>query len=147
MYHKNVIFLYKPNQRRYWLPSIAVRDADEIMDNTYGALSSAPDNAIIDNIYDYVTLILSGFKGKRNENENTLTNKLCKTLNSKRPSEYPFFFHHQNLEDDKENTSTDLLAFINQKTLLSIYSSVSHRIYGDDISLRHFWIDISKQEN
>lgn len=42
---------------------------------------------------------------------------------------------------------TDLLTFINQKTLLSIYSSVSHRIYGDDISLRHFWIDISKQEN
>ena len=30
---------------------------------------------------------------------------------------------------------TDLLTFINQKTLLSIYSSVSHRIYGDDISL------------
>ena len=29
VYHKNVIFLYKPNQRRYWLPSIAVRDADE----------------------------------------------------------------------------------------------------------------------
>lgn len=42
---------------------------------------------------------------------------------------------------------TDLLAFIDQKTLLSIYSSVSHRIYGDEISLRHFWIDISKQEN
>ena len=83
---------------------------EEIMNNTYGALSSAPDNAIIDNIYDYVTLILSGFKGKRNENENTLTNKLCKTLNSKRPSEYPFFFHHQNLEDDKENTSTDFAA-------------------------------------
>ena len=29
VYHKNVIFLYKPNQKRYWLPSIAVRDADE----------------------------------------------------------------------------------------------------------------------
>lgn len=29
------------------------------MNNTYGALSSAPDNAIIDNIYDYVTLINS----------------------------------------------------------------------------------------
>jgi type I restriction-modification system DNA methylase subunit len=29
IYHKNVIFLYKPNQKRYWLPSIAVRDADE----------------------------------------------------------------------------------------------------------------------
>lgn len=29
VYHKNVIFLYKPNQKRYWLRSIAVRDADE----------------------------------------------------------------------------------------------------------------------
>jgi hypothetical protein len=29
VYEKNVIFLYKPNQRRYWLRSIAVRDADE----------------------------------------------------------------------------------------------------------------------
>lgn len=29
VYHKNVIFLYKPNQKRYWLPSVAVRDADE----------------------------------------------------------------------------------------------------------------------
>lgn len=29
VYYKNVIFLYKPNQKRYWLPSIAVRDADE----------------------------------------------------------------------------------------------------------------------
>lgn len=29
VYHKNVIFLYKPNQKRYWLPSIAIRDADE----------------------------------------------------------------------------------------------------------------------
>ena len=37
------------------------------MNNTYGALSSVPDNAIIDNIYDYVTLILSGFKGKRTQ--------------------------------------------------------------------------------
>lgn len=29
VYEKNVVFLYKPNQRRYWLRSIAVRDADE----------------------------------------------------------------------------------------------------------------------
>lgn len=29
VYHKNVIFLYKPNQKRYWLKSIAIRDADE----------------------------------------------------------------------------------------------------------------------
>ena len=28
-YQKNVIFLYKPNQKRYWLRSIAIRDADE----------------------------------------------------------------------------------------------------------------------
>lgn len=29
VYNKNVIFLYKPNQKRYWLRSIAIRDADE----------------------------------------------------------------------------------------------------------------------
>ncbi|SEL89205.1 HsdM family class I SAM-dependent methyltransferase [Parapedobacter koreensis] len=29
VYQKNVVFLYKPNQKRYWLQSIAIRDADE----------------------------------------------------------------------------------------------------------------------
>jgi hypothetical protein len=28
-YQKNVILLYKPNQQRYWLKSVAIRDADE----------------------------------------------------------------------------------------------------------------------
>ncbi|MCP9752355.1 class I SAM-dependent DNA methyltransferase [Ferruginibacter sp. HRS2-29] len=35
VYHKNIIFLYKPNQKRYWLPSIAVRDADETFVDLY----------------------------------------------------------------------------------------------------------------
>lgn len=35
VYHQNVIFLYKPNQKRYWLPSIAVRDADETFVDLY----------------------------------------------------------------------------------------------------------------
>ncbi|MGV8134123.1 MAG: class I SAM-dependent DNA methyltransferase [Mangrovibacterium sp.] len=35
VYHKNVIFLYKPKQKRYWLPSIAVRDADETFVDLY----------------------------------------------------------------------------------------------------------------
>jgi len=35
VFHKNVIFLYKPNQRRYWLKSIAVRDADETFLDLY----------------------------------------------------------------------------------------------------------------
>lgn len=35
VYHKNVVFLYKPNQKRYWLPSIAVRDADETFVDLY----------------------------------------------------------------------------------------------------------------
>lgn len=35
VYNKNVIFLYKPNQKRYWLPSIAVRDADETFVDLY----------------------------------------------------------------------------------------------------------------
>ena len=35
VYHKNVIFLYKPNQKRYWLQSIAIRDADETFVDLY----------------------------------------------------------------------------------------------------------------
>lgn len=35
VYHKNVIFLYKPNQKRYWLRSIAIRDADETINDLY----------------------------------------------------------------------------------------------------------------
>jgi hypothetical protein len=35
VYHKNVIILYKPNQKRYWLKSIAIRDADETFMDLY----------------------------------------------------------------------------------------------------------------
>lgn len=35
VYAKNVIFLYKPNQKRYWLRSIAIRDADETFVELY----------------------------------------------------------------------------------------------------------------
>lgn len=35
VYHKNVILLYKPNQKRYWLKSIAIRDADETFSDLY----------------------------------------------------------------------------------------------------------------
>ena len=35
VYHKNVIILYKPNQKRYWLRSIAIRDADETFIDLY----------------------------------------------------------------------------------------------------------------
>lgn len=35
VYHKNVVLLYKPNQKRYWLKSIAVRDADETFNDLF----------------------------------------------------------------------------------------------------------------
>jgi len=35
VYDKNVIVLYKPNQKRYWLKSIAIRDADETFIDLY----------------------------------------------------------------------------------------------------------------
>lgn len=35
VFHKNVIFLYKPNQKRYWLKSIAIHDADETFMDLY----------------------------------------------------------------------------------------------------------------
>jgi hypothetical protein len=31
LYDQNVIFMIKPNQKRYWLRSIALRDADETL--------------------------------------------------------------------------------------------------------------------
>ncbi|MFA6150520.1 MAG: hypothetical protein WC716_04300 [Chitinophagaceae bacterium] len=83
----------------------------ELIDNTYGILTSAEDNTIITSIYNYLTSVLLGFKGKNDENENAITNRLCKSLNARKPSEYPFYFHHQNLENEKENTSTDFAVF------------------------------------
>lgn len=79
--------------------------------NSFGILSSAPDNTIINKIYDYLSYILFSFRGENDENENAITNRLCKNLNYQKPPEYPFFFHHQNLENDKENTSTDFAVF------------------------------------
>lgn len=81
------------------------------INNTFGTLSSAPDNTIINKIYSYLSTTLIGFRGEKDDNENAITNKLCKTLNSRKPPEYPFYFHHQNIEDDKENTSTDFAVF------------------------------------
>lgn len=85
----------------------------ETTNNTFGTLSSAPDNTIITTIYNYLSSILLSFKGKHdeNENENALTNSLCKSLSSRKPPECPFYFHHQNIEDEKQNTSTDFAVF------------------------------------
>ena len=77
--------------------------------NTYGTLDSAPDGKIIERVFNYVTSILLEFKGKYDENENAITNRLCKTLDFKKPPEYPFFFHHQNIEDETENTSKQII--------------------------------------
>lgn len=82
-----------------------------VSDNTFGTLSSAPDKSIINHIYGYLFSIVQNFKGSSGENENSITNRLCKTLNSKKPAESSYYFHHQNLEDEKENTSTDFAAF------------------------------------
>ena len=35
VYHKNVVIFYKPNQKRFWLKSIAIRDADETFIDLY----------------------------------------------------------------------------------------------------------------
>ena len=81
------------------------------INNTNGTLSSAPDGRIIEKIFSFVTSSLQDFKGKADDNENYLTSEFCKLLGFKKPSEFPFFFQHQNLEDSKENTSTDFAAF------------------------------------
>lgn len=82
-----------------------------ISNNTFGNLSSAPDGKIVEKILGYITSVLIEFEGGADENENSITNRLCKSLNFKKPPEYPFFFHHQNLEDSTLNTSTDFAAF------------------------------------
>lgn len=82
-----------------------------VTNNTFGSLSSASDGSIIEHIFNYISTILHGFKGTKDENENGITNRLCKTLEFKKPPEYPFFFHHQNIENDRENTSTDFAVF------------------------------------
>jgi len=79
--------------------------------NTFGTLSSAPNGKIISKVFSFVTSVLQSFEGKEDDNENHLTNELCKQLGFKKPPEYPFFFQHQNIEDAKENTSTDFAAF------------------------------------
>jgi len=80
-------------------------------DNTFGTLISAPDGKILGKIFSFVSSVLQNFKGKTDDNENHLTNELCKSLGFKKPPEFPFFFQHQNIEDSKENTSTDFAAF------------------------------------
>lgn len=80
-------------------------------DNTFGTLSSAPDGKIIMKIFSFVASVLHDFEGKADDNENHLTNELCKSLGFKQPPEFPFFFQHQNIEDSIENTSTDFAAF------------------------------------
>lgn len=81
------------------------------INNTFGTLTSAPNNSIINAIYKYVSTIFAEIKCRESDNENAITNRICKSLNSKKPSEYPFYFHHQNIESSQENTSTDFAAF------------------------------------
>lgn len=81
------------------------------MSFTFGILESAPDNTIINSIYEYINSVCQFFQGNKDENENSLTNRLCILLNSRKPKEYPFYFHHQNLEDPSNNTSTDFASF------------------------------------
>lgn len=78
---------------------------------TFGTLSSAPDKQIIKKIYGFVETVLENFHGKNYDNENYLTDELCKQLGFYKPPEFPFFFQHQNIEDAKKNTSTDFAAF------------------------------------
>ena len=82
-----------------------------ISNNTFGTLGSAPDGKIISKVFDFVNSVLKDFEGKEDDNENYLTNELCKQLGFKKPPEFPFFFQHQNIENAKENTSTDFAAF------------------------------------
>ncbi|PSR01401.1 MAG: hypothetical protein BRD50_08780 [Bacteroidetes bacterium SW_11_45_7] len=78
--------------------------------NSTGTLSSAHDGRIIETIFKYVTDQLRNFQGSSDENEDNLTDEFCKKLGINKPSEYPFFFQHQNIEKKKGGYSTDMAA-------------------------------------
>lgn len=86
-------------------------DMSGVYNISYGSLSSAPDDKIIKRIFSFVIFVLQDFEGKKDDNENHLTNKLCKILDFKKPPELPFFFQHQNIENSNDNTSTDFAVF------------------------------------
>lgn len=79
--------------------------------HTFGTLSSAPSGGAVRHIFAHVREVLKDFKTSLTDNENALTDKLCKALEFKKPAEFPYFFHHQNIENERENTSTDFAAF------------------------------------
>ena len=81
------------------------------INQTFGSLSSAPDGSIIEHIFEYITIIATELKFTADQNENSITNSLCKTLEFKKPASSPYYFHHQNIENDVENTSTDFAVF------------------------------------
>jgi len=76
-----------------------------------GTLDSIPDGSIVNHIFSYVSGILYTFEASSNENENALTHRLCLRLGQQKPSEFPYFFHHQNLENERANTSTDFAVY------------------------------------
>lgn len=81
------------------------------VNQTFGSLSSAPDGSIIEHIFEYITVIATELSFTADQNENSITNSLCKTLEFRKPASSPYYFHHQNIEDDIENTSTDFAVF------------------------------------
>lgn len=84
---------------------------DAVSSNSFGELTSAGDNTIINKIHGYVLIILSSLTVAKNENENAITDRFCIDLNTRRPPEFPFYFHHQKIEDSKKGTSTDFAVF------------------------------------
>lgn len=84
---------------------------DYISDDAIGILDSAPNGSIVNHIFSYVLSVLSVFEADANDNENALTHRLCLHLGQQKPSEFPYFFQHQNLENERANTSTDFAAY------------------------------------
>ena len=90
---------------------------EETEEPMLGTLDSVPDRKVVEKIFDYTVSVLQKFHCKVSENENSITNKLCKSLNANKPKKYHiFYFHHQNLEDPKTNASTDFAAFISSSS-------------------------------
>jgi hypothetical protein len=58
---------------------------EKTFDNTFGKLSSAQDHTIVNKIFEYIAITLSTLDAKIDENENTITNSLCKCLNFRTP--------------------------------------------------------------
>ncbi len=109
--------------------------ASASLNNSSGKLTSGIEiNSSIKAVIDFIEVNFVEFaekvKGETSTSEKALTDKLCKFLN-RNASAYPFFFHHENVEDHSTGSSpqTDIGTLSESNKLI-----IGDRFYGEDDS-------------